>query len=74
MSGEGTIQPVTLNDIEDFANPSVAWDATTGFIQAPTWVIEYDGSAVTASATFDDSGTDDVIEEIPGTLDAICGA
>jgi len=74
MSGEGTIQSVTLNDIEDFANPSVAWDATTGFVQAPTWVIEYDGSKVTANGTFDDSRTDDAIEEIPGTLEAICGA
>jgi len=72
MSGEGTIQSVTLNDIEDFANPSVAWDATTGFVQAPTWVIEYDGSTVTANATFDDGRTDDALEEIPGTLVAIC--
>lgn len=72
MEGAGTIQSVSLNDIEDFQNPSVSWDAITGFIGEPGWVIEYDGSSVHVEALFDDGLTDD-IEEIPGTLDATCG-
>lgn len=72
MDGEGTIQSVTLNDIEDFQNPSVAWEATAGFIGVPEWVVEYDGSKVHAEAVFDDTSTDQ-FEQIPGTLDATCG-
>lgn len=72
MEGEGTIQSVSLNDIEDFENPSVALDAITGFLGEPAWTITYDGSTVTAEALFDDSTTDE-IEEIPGTLQATCG-
>ncbi len=71
MDGAGTIQSVSLNDIEDFENPSVSWAAVTGFIGDPAWVIEYDGSTVHAEALFDDGRTDE-LEEIPGTLDATC--
>ncbi len=71
MEGEGTIHSVSLNDIEDFQNPSVSWDAVTGFISAPAWTVEYDGSTVRADALFDDGLTDD-LEEIPGTLEATC--
>ncbi|MEZ5175604.1 MAG: hypothetical protein R2823_05300 [Acidimicrobiia bacterium] len=62
---------MTLNDIDDFENPSVSWEATTGFTGAPDGVIVYDGASVTADATFDDFRTDE-IEAIPGTLTAIC--
>lgn len=72
MEGDGTIQSVSLNDIEDFNNPSVAWEAIAGFVGEPAWVVEYDGSTVHAEAIFDDQTTED-IEEIPGTLDATCG-
>ncbi|MCB1247080.1 MAG: hypothetical protein KDB69_07440 [Acidimicrobiia bacterium] len=71
MDGAGTIQSVSLNDIEDFTNPSVSWEAVTGFFGEPAWVIEYDGSTVHAEALFDDGLTDD-LEELPGTLDATC--
>ena len=72
MEGEGTIQSVSLNDIEDFENPSVALEAVTGFLGEPDWTIEYDGSTVTVEAEFDDTTTDE-IETIPGTLQATCG-
>ena len=72
MEGEGTIQSISLNDIEDFENPSVALEAVTGFVGGPEWTITYDGSTVTAEALFDDTTTDE-IEEIPGTLQATCG-
>lgn len=73
MEGEGTIQSVTLNDIEDFENPSVSLAAESGFIGGPEFVIQVDGDQVTAEAFFDD-GTTDEIEAIPGTLEATCGA
>lgn len=66
MTGEGTIHYVSLNDIEDFANPSLSWESFGGSD------VEYDGSNVHAEMTFDDQTTDD-FEEIPGTLDAECG-
>lgn len=71
MDGEGTLHLVSLNDIEDFENQSVAWDAATGFIGAPEWTVVYDGSTVSVDAVFDDMRTDDQ-EEIPGTLRATC--
>jgi len=72
MEGEGTIQSVTLNDVEDFENPVVAYEAVSGFIGAPDFTIMVDGNHVTAEAMFDDSTTDE-IETIAGTLDATCG-
>ncbi len=71
--GEGTLHSVTLDDIEDFEDPSVSWAAVTGFVGAPSWVVVSDGSTVTVEAAFDD-GTTDEIEEVPGTLEASCGS
>jgi hypothetical protein len=71
--GEGTIQSVTLNDIEDFENPSVALGAESGFLGSPDFVILVDGDKVMVEASFDDNTTDE-IESIPGTLEATCGA
>lgn len=71
--GEGTIQSVTLNDIEDFENPSVDFGAVGGIVGASGFVIQIDGNTVTVEASFDD-GTTDERESIPGTLEATCGA
>lgn len=73
MDGDGTIQSISLNDVENFQSPTVGWDAVTGFIGAPAWVVEYDGSTVHAEAEFDDLTTEETLETIPGTLDAVCG-
>ena len=73
LEGEGTIQSVTLNDIEDFENPSIALSAVSGFVGSPEFVIQVNGDQVTAEAFFDDDTTDE-IEAIPGTLEATCGA
>lgn len=73
VEGEGTIQSVTVNDIEDFENPAVGLEAVSGFIGAPAFTISVEGGRVTAEALFDDTTTDE-IEEIPGTLEATCGA
>ncbi len=70
--GEGTIQSVTLNDIEDFENPSVDFGAVEGIVGASSFVIQVDGNTVTVEASFDD-GTTDERESIPGTLEATCG-
>lgn len=72
MEGDGVIHTVSLNDVEDFENPSVAWRAESGFLGMGDWVIQYDGETVFAEAMFDDDRTDE-IEEIPGTLEAVCG-
>ncbi|MBW2380567.1 MAG: hypothetical protein JRG70_13620, partial [Deltaproteobacteria bacterium] len=37
-------------------------------------VITIDGDHVTAEGLFDDLVTDDVFEQVPGTLDATCGS
>ena len=72
MEGDGVIHSVTLDDIEDFENPSVSWHAESGFFGAVEFTIQYDGSTVFVEATFDDDRTDE-IEEVPGTLEATCG-
>ena len=73
MEGDGTIQSITLNDVEDFENPNVALAAESGFVGGPEFVVQVDGDTATVSASFDD-GTTDEIEAIPGTLEAMCGA
>ena len=73
MEGDGTIQSVTFNDIEDFENPSVDLAAESGFVGGPEFVVQVDGDKVTVSASFDD-GTTEEREAIPGTLEAMCGA
>lgn len=60
------IHAVTLNDIDDFENPSVAWD---GIVDGE---IQIDGDNISAQATFDDRTTPDVLEEIPGTFEGTC--
>lgn len=72
MEGDGTTQSVTLDDVEDFENPSVGLRAISGVLSTVSFLIQYDGTTVTAEALFDDSTTDE-IEEIPGTLTATCG-
>lgn len=68
--GEGVIYDVTIDDIENFQDPSVAWEARG---PANDVTVEIDGDRVTAQGVFDDLLTDP-IEEIPGTLDATCGS
>ncbi len=72
MEGDGTTQSVTLDDVEDFENPSVGLSAISGVLSAVSFLIQYDGTTVTVEALFDDNTTDE-IEEIPGTLTATCG-
>lgn len=69
--GEGVIYSVDIDDIDDFENPSVSWQARG---PADEIVVEIDGDRVTAQGVFDDLLTDLVIEEVPGTLDATCGS
>jgi hypothetical protein len=73
MEGDGVVNAVTLNDVEDFANPSVSWSAESGFIGGAEFAIQYDGSTVFVESTFDDGRTDE-IEQVPGTLEATCGS
>jgi len=68
--GAGVIYTVDINDIENFEDPSVAWEARGS---AETIVVRIDGNRVTAEGVFDDLLTDLEIEEVPGTLVATCG-
>lgn len=56
---------VSLNDIQDFENPSVSLDAFGGEF------ITLDGKNVTAEVQFTD-GTSDSFDTVPGTFNATC--
>ncbi len=56
---------VSLNDIEDFENPSVSLDAAGGEF------ITLDGKSITADAEFRDD-TSESFDTIPGTFTATC--
>jgi hypothetical protein len=65
---------VSINDITDFENPSVAWSAggpLGGLSGGDEEIIQVDGDQVTVDADFfDDTG--DSMETTPGTLTATC--
>ena len=69
--GDGVIHSVTLNDIQDFQNPSIGWEAVSGFAGASQIAFTIDGKSVNVQADFDDNTTDE-IEALPGTLAMIC--
>ena len=65
---------VTLNDIQDFENPSVSLTADSFTAQAtggPDQFVEVDGNDVSATADFVDDTTDS-LEGTEGTLTATC--
>ena len=68
--GEGVLYDVTIQDIENFDDPTVDWQA---YGPAAEIVVRIDGDSVTAEGVFDDLRTLE-IEEVPGTLDATCGS
>jgi hypothetical protein len=64
---------VTLDDVDDFQNPSVSWSANTfELFGGSVPELEIDGKNVTINAVFDDGLTEDEMEAIPGTLVANC--
>ncbi|MGD8825658.1 MAG: hypothetical protein PVI24_11800 [Myxococcales bacterium] len=71
FEGEGVVYDVNLDDIENFENPSVSWSARG---PADEIVVMINGDQVTANGVFDDGLTDLVVEQVPGTLTATCGA
>jgi hypothetical protein len=60
------IHAVTLDDVDDFENPSVS---LSGVVDGE---IQIDGKNISAEATFDDGTTPDVFEETPGTFSGTC--
>lgn len=68
--GVGVVYGVELDDIENFENPTVDWQARG---PADEIVVRIDGNQVTAEGTFDDGLTELQLEEVPGTLNATCG-
>ncbi len=70
--GDGVIHIISIDDISDLENPAVGWSATRGAFGDKADIIQVDGKSVTAEATFDNSLTDDVIEETAGTLEGTC--
>ena len=72
LEGDGAIHSVTINDIEDFENPSVGWSSVSGAVAQSSAFTQVSGGRVTAETMSDDELTDEVIEEVAGTLDATC--
>lgn len=77
LTGLGDMSPenltVTLDDVEDFENPSVSWaDNSLEIFGGSTPELNIDGKNVTINAVFDDNLTEDETEAIPGTLVASC--
>lgn len=71
LEGDGVIYSVTLTDVEDFEDPSIAWSAPSPFAQLDVPLISVDGKQVAAEGPFDDERTEE-FEEVPGTLSATC--
>ncbi len=65
VEGDGLTHELFINDIEDFENPVVDWQA------GPPVGITLNGDSVTFSGDFDNGLTDEV-EAVPGTLEAEC--
>jgi len=63
-----------LNDIENLGSPSLGWAAVSGIVGDSQSFIEVTEGGVSAQVAFDDELTDEVIEEVPGTLEATCPA
>ncbi len=68
--GDGVIHIISIDDISDLENPAVGW--SSGLFGNKGDIIQVDGKSVTAETTFDNSLTDDVIEETAGTLEGTC--
>jgi hypothetical protein len=65
---------VSIDDISDFQNPSIALSAnafTAAATGAPEEFVELDGKQVSATALFVDETTDD-LTPIEGVLEAPC--
>ena len=70
--GADVIRDVSLDDVEDFENPSVSWSSISGILAGGAETdFQVDGDNVSVDAAFDDGTTDD-IETVPGTLTATC--
>lgn len=71
---------ITLDDIEDFENPSVSWSAPAFVLPSPENptaervrdFVEIDGKEISAEADFSDGTSDDPTASVPGTLSATC--
>ncbi len=68
LEGDGVVYEIHVTDISDFSNPAVAWESVSGMT-----TVTIDGDSVTAEGMFDDMLTD-TMEEVPGTVEATCGA
>jgi hypothetical protein len=66
LDGDGVFHRIDFDDVSDFENPSISW-AMSG-----AGMVSVDGYDVSVSGAFDDGLTDGVVEEIPGTLEAVC--
>lgn len=70
--GDGVIHTISIDDIDNFENPTVGWSSIKGAFGDKGDIIHVDGKSVTVETTFDNSLTHDVIEETPGKLEGIC--
>ncbi|MGD8861975.1 MAG: hypothetical protein PVI30_18335 [Myxococcales bacterium] len=72
LSGDGVEHNISFTDIENYADPTVAWEDVEGpLANGAMTVITIDGKQITGEAVFDD-GTTDAIETVTGTLEVTC--
>ena len=72
LSGDGVVHTISFNDIENFTDPTVAWETVEGpLADGAMTVITIDGKQISGQGAFDDGTTDD-IETVPGTLEVTC--
>lgn len=75
VSIDGFGHSVTLDDVDDFENPSVGWSAggpVAAMAGDPEEFVEVDGKQVRAEAEFTDSRDGLSSTTVPGTLEATC--
>lgn len=70
--GDGVSHNITIDDVEDFENPSVSWESLGGLASGgEPAVLTINGKSITGQGLFDD-GTTDELEKVPGTLEVRC--
>jgi hypothetical protein len=69
QAGDGVVHQVVLTE-GPLTQPTLHRRGTSG---EGEMTISIDGQRVTARGTFDDALTSDVVEEVPGTVEANCG-
>ena len=69
--GDGVIYSVSLNDVQNFQDPSIGWSSISGLGGGSATSFKINDKRVTVQTTFDNELTDE-LENVDGTLDMTC--